>query len=214
MGFAVLKKILSVSGLLTAICLLSACTSSTQLTASWYDETYTAPEGLQKVLVLGVFKNDIDRRAFETEFTQGVIAAGGDAVAGYSLMPEETDYDDEQDISDVVNKIGADAVLITSYEGTTEQQRYVPPSVDYVPAMGYGFYGPYYGATYRRVYSPGYTVVDSIVNLETRVYAVEPEKLIWAGKTRSVNASSGQKISEELVKVVVDDMRASGLVAK
>ena len=80
--------------------------------------------------------------------------------------------------------------------------------------MGYGYYGAYYGSAFQAVYRPGYTVVDEVVSLETRVYAVEPEQLIWAGKTRSVNAASGEKIVEELVKIVMDDMRRNGLIGK
>jgi len=192
---------------------LISCVSSTRLIESWHDENYTNGSKLESVLVLGVFQDDTKRRAFEAKFVELVNAGGKQAIAGYTLMPEKNDYDDEQDIIAAVSKINADAVLITSYKGTDQQQRYIPPSVDYAPAMTYGgYYGSYYGSAYRRAYSPGYTVTDTVVSLETRIYAVGSKKLVWAGNTKSVNSASSEKATEELVKIVTDDMRESGLI--
>ena len=207
-----MKTVTKMLALLTVTMMLTACGGSTQLIQSWYEDTYTGAEYLDTVLVLGIFRDDIQRRAFESKFVEQVKAGGKNAVAGYTLMPEQADYDEEREIASAVERTGADAVLITSYKGTAEQQRYVPPSVDYMPSMGYGYYGAYYGAAYRGVYSPGYTVVDTVVSLDTRVYAVEPDLLVWAGKTKSVNSASGDKIVEELVKIVVNDMRRNGLI--
>ena len=192
---------------------LTSCVSSTQLVESWYDKSYVAEAKFESVLVLGVFQDDTRRRTFESKFVELVNASGKQAVAGYTLMPKEEDYNDEQDIADAVSKANVDAVLITSFKGVDEQQRYVPSAVDYAPAMTHGgYYGSYYGSAYRRVYSPGYTVTDTVVSLETRIYAVSPKKLVWAGNTKSVNSASTERISEELIKRVTDDIRASGLI--
>lgn len=196
---------------------LSACSTETRLYERWNDTQYSGPE-LSKVLVLGVFKDDLQRRSFEANFVKEVNAEHKQAVAGYTIMPEADDYDSKEDILAAVKKTGADAVLITSYNGTIEKQREVAPRVEYVPSMGMGYgrygygYGGYYGSRYETVYRPGYTVTDTIVQLETRVFSVAEEKLVWAGKTKSVNASSGEKIVKQLVKLVVEDMKESGLI--
>ncbi len=196
---------------------LSACSSQTRLYERWSDEQYSGPP-LTKVLVLGVFKDDVQRRMFEATFAKEVNASGQQAVAGYTLMPNTDDFDTKKDILLAVKKVGADAVLITSYKGTIEKQRDVPARVDYVPSLGmsYGRYGygyrGYYGSRYEAVYRPGYTTTDTIVQLETRVFSVAQEKLIWAGKSKSVNVSSSEKIVKELVKLVVDDMKKSALI--
>jgi hypothetical protein len=208
-----LNKILRTLALTVITLGLIACGSSTRLIESWHNEAYTGGPKLETVLVLGVFQDDTQRRAFEARFVESVNAGGKKAIAGYTLMPEESDYNDKEDIVAAVQKVNADSVLITSFKGETEQQRYVPPRVDYVPSMSYGgYYGSYYGSAYGRVYQPGYTVVDSVVSLETRVYAVNPENLVWAGNTKSVNSASPEVITGELVKIVIDDMRKSGLI--
>lgn len=207
------NKIIRTLTLTFSVLGLVSCSGSTRLIESWHDETYMDGPKLETVLVLGVFTDDTQRRAFEAGFVEGVQAGGKNAIAGYTLMPDESDYDDKQDIVAAVKKANVDSVLITSFKGVADQQRYVPPRVDYAPSMAYGgYYGSYYGSAYQRVYTPGYTVVDTVVSLETRVYAVNPEKLVWAGNTKSVNSASPETITGELVKIVVDDMRSSGLI--
>lgn len=192
---------------------LAACAGSTHLVERWNDESYVDQPKLKKVLVLGIFQDEAQRRAFEAEFVAQVKAGDGEAIAGYTLMPAQSEYDEKSEIAAAVDQSGADSVLITSFKGASKQQRYVPPSYDYVPSMGMGYgYGAYYGAAYQAVYRPGYTVTDSIVQLETRVYAVAEEKLIWAGNTQSINSESSKKITAELVKLVASDMRKSGLI--
>jgi len=206
-------KLLVVASLLS----ISACSTQTKLYERWHDKEYSGPK-LEKVLVLGVFKDDLQRRIFEELFTSGVNAEGKNAIAGYTLMPEDEDFDSKEDIARAVKKVGADSVLITSYKGVIEKQREVAPRVDYVPRMGmsYGRYGygyrGYYGSTYAAVYRPGYTVVDKIVQLETRVFSVKNEKLVWAGKTKTVNASSAEDVVEELVQIIIKDMKESALI--
>ncbi len=209
----ILKRLLVFITLLGIV----SCSSQTRLYERWNDETYAGPK-LQKVLVLGIFKDDIQRRMFESKFVKEVDADGKQAIAGYTLMPESDDFDTKEKILAAVKKTGADSVLITSFKGVIEKQREVAPRVDYVPRMGmqYGRYGygyrGYYGSTYEAVYRPGYTVTDSIVQLDTRVFSVKNEKLVWAGKTKTINASSGEEIVKELVQLVVKDMKKSGLI--
>lgn len=192
-----------------ALILLSACTS-TQLVQRWHDPEYPGSK-LQKILVLGVFKDDTRRRSFEQAFTDQLNASGRHAVAGYSLVPDAADIGSREAVVAAVQKAGADAVLITHFKGESTQQRNVPPRVDYVPTMGIGYYG-YYAPVYRAVYQPGYTVVDKIVKLETRVYALSNEKLVWAGNSESVNASSSDRVIQELAGLVATDMKKHGLI--
>ena len=211
------RKHYQVMFLIVALLSFAGCGSSTQLYERWHDENYFGPK-LQKILVLGIFEDDIQRRAFESAIVKRVNKNGKHAVAGYTLMPEKKDIDTKEEIASAVKKVGADSVLITHFKGVTEKETVVPPRVDYVPSMGsrYGRYGygyrGYYGSTFETVYRPGYIKKDSIVQLDTRIYSVKSEKLIWAGKTKSVNVDSIEKIVDELVILVADDMRKSGFI--
>jgi len=196
---------------------LASCASQTQLYERWHDETF-AGQKLEKILVIGIIKDDIRRRALESAFVTAVESKGTKGIAGYTLLPDNGKLDNKEGIVAAVKKAGADSVLITSFKGVIEKERKVPPRVDYVPGAG-GRYGPYgygyrgyYGSRYEAVYQPGYTTTDTIVQLETRIYSAKSEKLIWAGKTKSVNVSSGDEIIKQLVSLVVHDMKKNGLI--
>ncbi|WDP87003.1 MAG: hypothetical protein HUN05_19270 [Desulfobacter sp.] len=104
-------------------------------------------------------------------------------------------------------------MIIARLVGVKEKERVVPPRVDYYPSMGvrHGLYG-YYGASYHSVYQPGYTVTDTIVNLETTLFCVDTQKLVWSGMTSSQNPSSDQKIAKEAVALVIAEMKTAGLL--
>ena len=191
--------------------LLGAC-SSTSLVNRWNDPEFKGPP-LQKILVIGIIKDDIKRRSFEQEFSRHISGNGRTGIASYTLMPDLQSTDEKEEILAIVEKVGADGVMVVTLQGVSKEQRDVPPSVDYVPAMGYGYgmYG-YYGMRHTAVYSPGYTVTDTVVRLDTKVFAVSSEKMIWAGKTESFNPSSSQSVVSELEKLVISDMKKSGIV--
>lgn len=210
------QKFTSLLLILTTLLGLAACGSQTQLYERWHDDTFSGQK-LQKTLVIGVIKDDIRRRALESSFVAALQSKGTAGVAGYTLLSGKDTLENKEEIVAAVKKAGADSVLITSFKGVIEKERQVPPRVDYVPTVGrYGRYGygyrGYYGSRYEAVYQPGYTTTDTIVQLETRVYSAVSEKLIWAGKTKSINVSSADKIIKELVSVVVDDMKKNGLL--
>ena len=198
---------------------LTACTT-TKLASRWNDTEYKGPL-LEKVLVVGVMKDDIKRRYYEDEFVKKINAGGRHAITSYTLMPDLKAVDDKEELVAIVKKAGADSVLITTLKAVKKEERDVPPRVDYVPTMGMGYggmgmgFGGYYGGyynSYQAVYSPGYTTVDTIVQLETRVYALPTEDLVWAGNTESMNASSAEKIISETASIIVNDMKSSGLI--
>ena len=208
--------------LFTAVLLivLTGCSSSTKLIKRWHDPDYTGPK-LQKVLVLGLFKEESQRRAFESAFVNQIDPTGKQAVAGYTLMPNMEDFDSKEEIKAAVEKAGADSVLITHFKGNIKKAREVPGRVEVIPdnpAYGYGGYryglgyGGYYGSTYQTVYRDSFTTMDSIVQLDTQVFSVATEKPVWSGFTKSINPKSGEKIIQELARLITTDMRKNGLI--
>ncbi len=75
----------------------------------------------------------------------------------------------------------------------------------------YGLYD-YYGVSYQEVYTPGYTVTDTIVKLDIVVFSVKTEQMIWSGATRSVNTATGGEITDEAGALVIKDMKKAGLL--
>ena len=191
--------------------LLAGC-SSTSLVNRWNDPEFKGPP-LQKILVIGIIKDDIKRRSFEQEFSKLISGTGLTGIASYTLLPDLKSADEKSEVLAVVEKVGADGVMVVTLQGVSKEERDVPPSVNYAPTMGRGnsMYS-YYGMRHTTVYNPGYTVTDTVVRMDTKLFAVSTEKMIWAGKTESFNASSSAAIVSELEKLVISDMKKSGVV--
>ncbi len=210
----VLYKRLSVLLLLVVGLSLMAGCSSTKLVDSWHASDYQA-EPFKRILVLGIMQTELQRKTYEDSFVARITTGDVVGIAGYTLMPNRQDYDDKEEIEAAVKKANADAALIARFIGEEKQERYVPPTYHHTPAFGYrhGFYD-YYGMSYQAMYTPGYTITDTVVKLETTVFSTDTEKMVWAGATSSFNPSSTKKVVKENADLIVADMKKAGLLEK
>ena len=192
--------------------LLSACTS-TKLVQSWQEPSFAGP-AVQKVLVMGLFHDPLDRRFFEDEFAAKFSASGVQAVPSYTLIPNPEDFDEQKEVAAAVKQAGVDAVMITELKAVDKEEKYVPPRVEYAtgPSMYVGgFYGHYY-RSYQTVYRPGYKKLDTIARVETSLYTTADNKLIWAAKTESMNPDSAKKAIRETAQTLIKDMKQRGIL--
>jgi len=68
------------------------------------------------------------------------------------------------------------------------------------------FWG-YYGYGWGAVYDPGDVRDDRIVSLETLIYSVPRNTLMWPGMSETENPKSPSKTVEEVVKEAVKEMK-------
>ena len=197
--------------IITLILLLFAGCSSTKLVNSWSDPNF-AGQSIQKVLIVGVNKDEVNRRAYETHFAERLEKEGITGVPAHQVISDSKKYTEEK-IRSAVKEVGADAAIISQLVSVEEKERYVPPTYEYEPVFGYGhgFYG-YYGMSHRYVSTPGYYTTDTIVKLEAIVFSTQTEEMIWAGATRSFNPGSAAKIIKENTDIIIKDMKESGLL--
>lgn len=191
---------------------LQACSTPTKLVTRWHDTGYQGPP-LGKVLVIGVFRDDLMRRMFEDEFVRELEGMGEKGIASYVYMPDLKTADDQKKLEAVVRKTGVDGVLITTLKSLDKEQTRMPPRTDWVPAGygGRGYYGYYY-QTMVPVTTPGYVRTDTIARLETRAFAVDAGKLVWAANIESFNPDSPARAVREIARLVVKDMKDAGLL--
>ena len=91
----------------------------------------------------------------------------------------------------------------------------VEKETSYVPGTNTGFYGGYgryygYGANFYS--TPGYYTTDKNYFIETTVYSVDPDKLLWTGTTKTVNPQKIDKTVNDIADVVVAKMKQEGFL--
>jgi hypothetical protein len=184
--------------------LLAACASTPSLTASWRDPTLAGPLP-GKLIVVGVTQSDTARRVFEDGFAQALRTVGRDTLASHTVAGESGQISDER-MKQAVIASGAAGVF-------TARVAHVDQKVDVVPGMapayaGRGFYG-WYGSAWAM--SQPEVMQYQEATIETTLWDVKTDRVVWTGTTRTTETNPA-KVTEGLAKVLIDKMRADGVI--
>lgn len=202
-----MKPNFAVRSLFLALCilLLVAC-SGTEL-AKKATTGAGASNSVSDILVIVVADKDATRRSFEDRFVSRFEAEGINAVSSAAAIPMPSDLKLEKSaILEAVNRYGNDAVLVTHLKSKEYKESYTRGT------GSLGYYG-YYGSIWGYSRAPGYYQERTTVRLATNLYDVETENLIWSGETKTWNKKSEAEVLDDVVRVVVRDMKKSGLLA-
>lgn len=194
-------------GMLIAM-LITAC-ATTKLTLAWKDPMYQGQP--RKIMVIGVAKKPVNKRIFEDEFVRQLKSRGTDAVASYTVMPDEK-QGDHAVIAAKMKELGADAVLISRLVSKKTVHTYVPGSVNYPPPSYYDNWRDYYGYGSQFVYTPGYTAEDEYALMETNLYDAGNDKLIWSAASETEILGSDQNQIKSYIGVMVNAMAGQKLL--
>jgi len=202
---------------------LAACSASTKLQVS-YIQKDLQPHRYNKVAVLALANSDPNRLAIEEAVANQFKAEGVNATSTFFMFPlanradmiadmEVTPEEIKTYVQQKVMENNIDALLIISLLDTRTTQRYVYENVGpsiYInpigyPAYGYSYYDYYY-YSYNVTGNTGYYTTETTYFLESNLYDVETEKLLWTGQTKTENITSIDAEVKRFAKVVVYDM--------
>jgi hypothetical protein len=126
-----------------------------------------------------------------------------------TLIPE-ADVKDKDKAKALVEKSGAVGVVVMRVTGRDKE---VSSSTSVYTTANYGgFWGGYYGWGWGMVYDPSYLRTDTILGVETLVYDLRQDKLVWAGQSQSTNPKSVESFIKELVARAAAEMKKQGLI--
>ena len=67
---------------------------------------------------------------------------------------------------------------------------------------------------YETKITPGYTVTDVEVIIESRLYNVDKPELLWLGQSKSYTKEPSAELFSKFSKLVVDDINKNNLLIK
>jgi hypothetical protein len=110
------------------------------------------------------------------------------------------------------HSLGVDAVLATRLTGAGKEDIYQPSSTstmpsDYARSLDLYFYGSGAQSAYPGMYSKHY-----VVRLQTNVFDMDTEKLIWTASSQTVEPETIREIVESLCKNVMDRLQQDRLI--
>jgi len=182
---------------------LAAC-ASTSIRDSWVAPDVRGPLDFQKILVVFMDPNSATRNSAEDALVQRI---GSDrAVASHTMLTGDMVQNaqaNEQAIRSQISGAGFDAAVTMRMVDQQQQLTYTPGMV--YPSYYGGFYG-FYGWGWGAAYAPGYLSANTVVSVETNLYTLDPDKLVWAGVTETFNPTQVSQMVNEIADAVARDL--------
>ena len=192
--------------------LLISC-ANTKLSQSWVEPSNE--RSYNDILIIGIGESEQNRRAYESYFVEELNTHGVESVASYKIIRQNEDID-RNTVVNAIDGLNIDGVLVTHMVAVDEETIY-RPSMDYMPMYGGGHYGglySYYPHVNTYVHQPGYYTTHETYTLETNLYDVETEEMIWSARSRTFSPESVDEVIVDLTKLLIADLKDKGLIKK
>ena len=183
--------------------------------------TWRAPdaEPLQlkgsKVAAVVMMQNEASRRSAEETLATEISARGAQGVPMYRIFPGGTPQD-EGAAKAALEKAGFAGAVVIRPVGVDKE--IVSTPVTYSGAGYGGYWGGYYGRGWGAPYgggmvSGGEIRTNTIVSIETLIYSLRQNKLVWGGQSRTTNPRDVDKVVKQLAADVAKVLQEQGLIA-
>jgi len=179
--------------------------ATTTVTDVWKDKTYQGKA--QKILVIMAAKSPDMRNIFEDRFAAELENRGNNAIQSYKIIPFEQLRDKEL-VKSKIRSSGADTVLVSRLVDTKTIESYSPGLIYVVPSSYYDWWG-YYNIVFADY---GYTYDISVSYIETNVYDVKTEKLIWSGHSKTERTEGEQQLINTFIQIMIKKLASSGVI--
>ena len=234
----VFKYKIQPAALLSVILLLMAsCASQVKLTSSWTNKqakVKSAP--VIMVLVMGQ-TNSTMRRDIENNIVARLNKKGYKAIPGSDLIQPGLVKHDSAELVSIMRKNNIDMLLTSAVVSRTENERFIPGAIQakdivvpsggaatpyyqyYGASVGYNSYYNYYNAnsSYQIIdapKTPGTTVTDVFIVIESNLYDVAAPELIWRGQSSSTTKEPATGDINSFSREVIDDIIKNNLLVK
>ena len=193
-----------------ALAFALACATTT------FQSTWRSPEARplrlsgKKVFAVFVQPNPTLRRRGEDAMVREITARGARGVPSYTVL-SESELKDADAAKRKAEELGFSGAVVMRIVGSETQYTFEPA---YWGRPHYRhFWGGYWGWGWGTVYEPGYLREDKIVKVETLVYSLEQDQLVWAGVSRTFNPAEIESFVSELAGAITKELAREGLLA-
>lgn len=195
------------------------CSSSLKMLGKWSDDSFD-PRKYENVGVVVLSPNVNAKAIVETDLatelrsknikatpTFDVFAfAGNDETLAeiYKGLSEEAI---QEKIRERVNKFEMDALVIVTVLDSKKETRANGGGVSLGVAAPYSYnYAGYYSYAYTAISTPTYYTTTTTYFVESSVFDVATENLVWSGQSKVINPEELGKKSEQFAAMIVSEM--------
>jgi hypothetical protein len=186
-----------------------ACAPSVQMTGQWVDKELFQPGKYSSMFIAVMSQNLSVKQVFENDLASEAASRGVKAVkSGDVFKPNFTaeNAGSKEAVLAKVRELGLETIFTVALKDKETSTRYVPGTVMYSPAPYYGGWGGYYSNTYATVYKTYF--------VESNLYDVATEKLLWSVQSEIINPGKVEAVAEEYTSMLLDALAKEGLLKK
>jgi hypothetical protein len=154
------------------------------------------------------------RSAREETVTAELQKRGVDAIPGYLILPRPL-VNDREKSKEFLKKAGVGgAVLIRLLGDETETTPAMVISTAWYSQPYYANFWGYWNYGWSSVTTIEPPRTDRVITLETLIYSIDKDELLWAGRSETTNPKDIRKFVQDLAKEAGKSLRKAGLVPK
>jgi hypothetical protein len=157
------------------------------------------------VLTICIIKDETTRQLVED--AMAARARKGNAFPSYNIL-QEAELRDKEQAKRKILQMGFDGAVIMRPLRVEDRVNYVPGS--YPPYYG-SFWG-YYGWAWPNLYTADYVYTDKIVQVETTIFSIKDDKLLWTTLSETTNPESARDVVLGVAKAIGKEARKRGLI--
>ena len=226
---------LQLAALLSMVLLLTiSCSPQIMLTSSWTNrQAKVKSSPVIMVMVLGK-PNSATRKNVENKMVALLKKDGYKAIPASDIFPPGVAKHDSAELVNTLRKNNIDLFLTNAVISRTENERFIPGAIQgsdiVVPGGGivtpdYAYNSIYFGYNNYYNYSnsyqtieapqtPGTTVTDVHIVIQSNLYEVATPELIWHGLSTSYTKEPTTGEINKFAKEVLGDIRKNNLLSK
>ncbi len=194
---------------ITCFILFASC-KSTYLSSSWREPNkQVSISKLNKVLVVAWFKNETSRRKAEDKMAAYLKGKG---VVSYNYLDATFNKQNENAMREKIKADGFDGAVTMRLMDVAKDQYYTPGTNSY--PIYYRSFSGYYYRNWNYNSSPGYYSTTKTYTVETNIYSIKEDRIIWSGLTKTIDPDGVDKMTTEIADVVYKKMIKEGFVNK
>jgi hypothetical protein len=212
---------------LTAFFLVSCSGAYTEISGTWTKPGYKGKK-FNNILVVAIHDDIVKRNSVESAFVKElsqdkIKASTSSSVLDLSKMERnkegKLDSAKREEVRKKISDAGYDGAIVISLLDIKEKTEYVPGQTYYKPNY-YTGYSPYYYNgfynysfnTYSVVTTPGYYVNKKNFYIETRLFDLQADDMVWASNSETLNPSSASEFANSLAAAVVNSMKSDYII--
>jgi hypothetical protein len=196
--------------------MLSGCASS-GFVSSWKAPDATPLEFRgAKVAAVVMMKEEGPRRAAEDTLAKEITARGALGVPMYTLLPN-TNPSDKERARAALEQAGVQGAVVmrpisVEKEVSSTPETYLDPNHS---EMWGGYYEYGWNSSWGTPMTTGGDIhVDQVVSVETMVYSLKQNKLVWAGQSKTTNPEGVNELVKQLSADAAAQLEKEGLIRR